>query len=239
MNDQYLPGSVWTYVDALAVFFGGLIGAALGLGIVTGIAGEGALDDVWQLIVISLGQALTILAVVTYLSKSRGTASWDVDFGLRFQPSDFLGVLYGLALQIGVVALVLYPLQLLLGLDETPQQSAVDTAGEATALSAQIAIVIMFVILAPLTEELVYRVILLSRARRAMSPRNSILLTSAIFAGIHLVDPNAIFAVPGLFVVGLVLGYQALRTGRLGLSIATHAGFNLLTTVGLLLDMGA
>lgn len=238
MKDHYLPGSVWTYVDAAAVFFGGLIGSAIGLAIAVGIAGEANLDDVWQLIVISFSQAITILAVVAYLSKARGTASWDVDFGLRFQASDLLGLFYGVALQIGVVVFVLYPLQIILGLEETPQQSAVDTAGDATALSAKIAIVVLFVVLAPLTEELIYRGILLSRARRAMSPRNAVMLTAAIFASIHLVDPNAIFAVPALFVVGLVLGYQALRTGRLGLAIATHAGFNLITTVGLLLDVG-
>jgi len=37
---------------------------------------------------------------------------------------------------------------------------------------------------------------------------------------------------PGLFVFGLVLGLVALRTGRLGMAITTHVGFNL---TGLLL----
>jgi membrane protease YdiL (CAAX protease family) len=58
-----------------------------------------------------------------------------------------------------------------------------------------------------------------------------------VFAGIHLIDPDAAFVAVGLFVIGLVLGWQALRTSRLGLSIMTHAGVNLLAAIALLLDM--
>ena len=153
-------------------------------------------------------------------------------------PCDWIGILYGIGLQLGVVLFVQVPLQLILGLEEPPQQTAVESAGEATGVWAGLALVLVFVVLAPLSEEVLYRGIILARARRTMSPRNALLLSSALFAGIHLIDPNAAFAVPALFIVGLVLGYQALRTDRIGLSIATHAGFNLLTTIGLLLNIG-
>jgi membrane protease YdiL (CAAX protease family) len=79
---------------------------------------------------------------------------------------------------------------------------------------------------------------LLSRLRRSMSASSAILVSAAVFAAIHLIDPNARFVVPGLFVIGIVLGYQALRTGRVGLCIATHAGVNLVAAIGLLFGLG-
>jgi membrane protease YdiL (CAAX protease family) len=70
-----------------------------------------------------------------------------------------------------------------------------------------------------------------------MSANSAIAISAAVFAGIHLIDPNALFVVPGLFVIGLVLGYQALKTGRIGLAVMTHAGVNLLAAVALLADL--
>jgi hypothetical protein len=40
---------------------------------------------------------------------------------------------------------------------------------------------------------------------------------------------------PTLFVLGVVLGYEMLRTGRMGRVFAIHAGFNSLALVGLIL----
>ena len=48
-----------------------------------------------------------------------------------------------------------------------------------------------------------------------------------MFAGVHLVDPGAVYALPGLFLIGIALGWFALATGDLSLSIAVHAGVNL------------
>ncbi len=236
LNDDYLPGSVWTYLDAAAVFVGGLIGGIVGVAIGIAVAGND-ISNSTQLISAGIGQAIAVLAISFYLSLSKGTASWDVDFGLRFQPRDLFGIAYGVILQILVVLFVLEPIRIVLQIEDPPQQSAVDTAAEIDGLPAKLAVVLIFVILAPLTEEILYRGIILGRARRTMSPRNALILSSAVFAGIHLIDPDAIFAIPGLFVVGLVLGYQALRTGRIGLSIATHAGFNLLTTLVIVFDV--
>jgi membrane protease YdiL (CAAX protease family) len=40
--------------------------------------------------------------------------------------------------------------------------------------------------------------------------------------------------VPGLFILGIVLAFAALRTGDLSLPIALHSGINLLAAVSLL-----
>lgn len=51
--------------------------------------------------------------------------------------------------------------------------------------------------------------------------------TAAIFSVIHLLDPNAIAVIPGLFIIGIVLGITAIRRGNLSLAIPLHAGVNL------------
>ena len=61
-------------------------------------------------------------------------------------------------------------------------------------------------------------------------------LSGAVFAGIHLLDPSAIAAVPGLFIIGVVLGWMAVRQGNLSRAILTHVGVNL--TAALLLIFG-
>ena len=50
----------------------------------------------------------------------------------------------------------------------------------------------------------------------------AVLASAAIFALIHFRPVEY----PGLFVIGLVLGTCALLTGRLGMAIACHIGFN-------------
>lgn len=234
MKDRYLPAAVWTYPDAIALFIGGLLGSLFALSFAIALNGGEQLSDVGVLGVSSVGSALVAFAILLYLSRSRGTGSWDLDFGLRFQSSDALGLLYGMGLQIAVVLLVQLPLLTLLNLDDPPEQSVAQIAGEASSISTRAMIVFIVVVLAPVTEELLYRGVLLSRLRRDFTPHVAVAISAAAFAGIHLIDPNAILAVPGLFVIGLALGYQALRTNRIGLTIATHAGVNLLAAIAIL-----
>lgn len=232
----YLPGSVWTFSDAAALFIGGVIGSLLAITAVVALNGGTEPDPVPLLIISSIGQAVVTLGLLFYMSRSRGTGTWDLDFGFRFEQADWRGVLFGMGLQIGVTLLVLLPLAFLLGLEDPPQQDVADIAGDASSLGARVAVLVVLVVVAPVTEELLFRGVLLSRLTRAMSPRNAIVVSAAVFAGIHLIDPDAVFVAIGLFIIGLVLGWQALRTGRLGLSIMTHAGVNLLAAIALLLS---
>jgi CAAX protease family protein len=237
VNDNYLPGSVWTFPDVIALFFGGLLGSVLALSIAVASNGGGEIEGVALLAVSSAGQAITQLAMLLYLSRSRGTASWDLDFGLRFQASDLLGLVYGVFLQLGVVIFVQLPLMWLLNIEDPPVQDVAEIADEASSLGARVVVFLVVVVVAPLTEELLYRGVLLSRLRRGFSAHYAVAIAAAVFAGIHLLDPDTAFIVPGLFVIGLVLGYQALHTGRIGLAISTHAGVNLLAAVFLLFDI--
>lgn len=236
-SGPYLPGSVWTYLDVVALFFGGLIGSVVAIAIAITMNGGEELATVPLLIMSSAGQAVITLGLLAYMSRSRGTRSWDLDFGLRFESRDWLGLLYGMGLQIAVTVFVLLPLAWLLNLDEPPQQDVADIAGDAATITERIAVLLVLVVVAPLLEELIFRGVLLSRLRRSMSANAAIVVSAAVFAGIHLIDPDAAFVAAGLFVIGLVLGYQSLRTGRIGLAVMTHAGVNLLAAIALLLDL--
>lgn len=233
----YLPGSVWTFADAAALFIGGIIGSLIAITIAVAANGGVELDTVSLLVISSAGQAAVTLGLLFYMSRSRGTGTWDLDFGFRFQASDWKGLLYGMLLQVAVTLLILVPLAALLGLEDPPQQDVADIAGDASSLAGRIAVLVVLVVVAPVTEELLFRGVLLSRLTRAMSPWSAVAVSALVFAGIHLIDPDAAFVAVGLFVIGLVLGWQALRTGRLGLSILTHAGVNLLAAIALLLDL--
>lgn len=236
-SGPYLPGSVWTFGDAAILFFGGIVGSLIAISMAVAASGGEELETIPLLVASSFGQAAVALGLLFYMSRSRGTGSWDLDFGFRFQGRDLRGLLFGMGLQVAVTLLVLLPLAYLLDLDDPPQQDVADIAASASSLSGRIAVLVLLVVVAPVTEELLFRGVLLSRLRRAMSPWSAITVSAALFAGIHLIDPDAAFVVPGLFVIGLVLGYQALLTGRIGLPIFTHAGVNLLAAVALLVDL--
>lgn len=237
MKEDYLPGSVWTFPDVIVLFVGGLLGSVVALSIAVAINGGDEIEGVALLAVSSIGQATAQLGMLLYMSRSRGTASWEIDFGLRFQASDWLGLIYGPFLQLGVVIFVQLPLMWLLNIEDPPVQDVAEIADEASSVVARLVVFVVVVVVAPLTEELLYRGVLLSRLRREVSAHVAVAIAAAVFAGIHLLDPDTAFIVPGLFVIGLVLGYQALHTGRIGLSIATHAGVNLLAAIFLLFDI--
>jgi membrane protease YdiL (CAAX protease family) len=234
--EPYLPASVWTYGDAVALFFGGLLGSFVAIAVAFAFNGEDV-PVTTQLVVSSLGQAAAVVALLFYMSRNRGTGSWELDYGLRFERRDWIGLMAGIGLQIAVILVVLLPLATILGIDNPPQQDVADIAESATTPLQRVAVLVILVVVAPFTEEILFRGVLLARLQRSMTATGAILVSSALFAGIHLIDPDAVFVVPGLFVIGIVLGYQAIRTGRIGLSIMTHAGVNLLAAVALLLDV--
>lgn len=237
-SEPYLPASVWTFWDATGLFAGGLVGSLVAIALAIAADGGNELEQVPLLLVSSLGQGVVTLGLLAYMSRSRGTGSWGLDFGLRFEIRDLWGLLYGVGLQIAVTVMVLIPLAALLNLDDPPQQDVAEIAEGASSLAARIAVLFVLVVMAPVAEELLFRGVLLSRLRRGLGPATSVAISAALFSCIHLIDPDAAFVVPGLFVIGLVLGWQALRTGRIGLSIMTHAGVNLLAAIALLLDLG-
>jgi membrane protease YdiL (CAAX protease family) len=78
---------------------------------------------------------------------------------------------------------------------------------------------------APLAEELFFRGLVQSAARRYLRrPWAAVGVTAAIFAAVHWGDQPR--AVPALFMLGITLGYVYERSGRLLPAILLHAIFN-------------
>ena len=86
---------------------------------------------------------------------------------------------------------------------------------------------LLIVIAAPLTEELVFRAILL----RGFAPRYG--LTRAVVAAAALFALSHIFPIrlPGMFAVGFLLGWLFLRTGSIWPGVFTHAFNNAIAFV--------
>jgi hypothetical protein len=89
-------------------------------------------------------------------------------------------------------------------------------------------IVVQSVIVAPVVEELLFRGVLLRSLLRRTTPTRAIVVSGVLFGAIHLVDPRALAAVPGLVALGILLAWMTIRTGNLSRAISVHAGFNLL-----------
>lgn len=221
-GDPFIPEARWSYADVAYVFLVGQAAAILGGGIALAM-------DAGDLVLLSVGlvaQTAGSLALIAHMSRTRATGDWSRDFGLEIRPGHLWGLAAGMLLQLAV-ALIVGPLIELLAPEDPPQQGVADIAEQIDGTTQALVFLFLVVILAPLIEEMIFRGMLLSRLRRSFGPWPAILLSAAAFASIHLIDPDAIFAVPGLFLVGVALGWFALRHGNLSLPIFVHAGVNL------------
>ena len=230
--DGYLDDVRWRYRDVVFAFLAGFAGSLV-VGIVLTVGGFDLTDPIPFSLVFA-GQATASMVVIWMLSRSRGTGSLAADVGLVIQPRDWWGVPAGMALQI-LIAVITLPLIFLLWGDDPPSQGVTDIAETATTTAEQIFVVLAVAVLAPIVEEVIYRGMLLSTLRRRFRPWIAVVISALVFSLIHAVlDINAIAAVPGLFLLGLVLGWVALRRQNLSLAIALHSGINLLAAISLL-----
>lgn len=165
----------------------------------------------------------------TWSASTRlGTGSFADDHGLRFAPVDLLGLPVGVLCQVVLVRVLYLPLRSVwpdtfsdARLEDTARD-LVDRAG-----GASLGLLFLLVVVgAPVVEEIVYRGFLQRCLLRAAGSRDRELLAvvgvAAVFAAVHFRPVEFV----GLFAFGLVLGALAWRTGRIGMAIAAHVGFN-------------
>lgn len=226
-----MPSRSWTVVDFVLVWLGGFFGTGVFLAI--GLAFER--EDVGLVLALA-GQYIGNLGVL-WLLKNRKK---DGDLRFIVEPGDIVYVGLGLILQMAI-ALLFLPLAQLLFPDGRPIQEVSEVlADESTTTLLKSALLAAAVLLAPLTEELVFRGVLL-RALEHRTRRVAIVVTAAVFAAVHILglDVNELWAsaavvLPPIFLLGLVLAWVTLRTGRLGPAIFLHSGWNLLAALVLL-----
>ncbi len=93
-------------------------------------------------------------------------------------------------------------------------------------------LVVQAFLVAPVAEEFVYRGVLMMTLLKEIGIIGALVLSSAIFAVVHL--PSEPQAVISLFLLGMALGYIAYRTRSLLAPIIAHALFNGLMVFGTL-----
>ena len=222
----------WTVVDFLLVWLGGFLGTAVFFAI--GLLFE---NSDWIVVLALAGQYIGSLAVLWLLRRRKNQPS----LGFSIEPRDTFYIGLGVALQVGL-ALLLVPLAERLFPDGRPPQQVADALADLDAsMLLKISLIVAAVLLAPVTEELIFRGVLL----RAIEPRGRALaigVSAAVFSAVHVLglDPERFLAsatvvLPPIFVLGILLAWVTLRTGRLGPAIFIHSGWNLLAALILLL----
>lgn len=169
----------------------------------------------------------------------RRRGSGFTDLGLQVEPSDGIYVFAGVALQIGIV-LAFTPIAEWIGADETTQSLA-QQIPELEGATVRALLVLAVALVAPVTEEMMFRGLLPNVLGRWVGEGASFVLAALVFAVFHLLGVSSedlgqslVLLVPQLFIVGLVLGWQTKRRRRLGVAIFTHAGFNMVALLALL-----
>ncbi len=172
------------------------------------------------------------------LPLNKGTGSVVRDYGVALKPwPDIpLGIVVGVAAQYLLVPVVEAPLapfvhHLYSRLGHPAQSLTGDAFGSGLVLLA-----VLVCVGSPIVEELFFRGLLLrallgsfAELGPRLGPAVSIVVTGLVFALVHFEALQFL----GLAGFGVVLGYLAWRTGRLGPSIVAHMTFNTVTIVAI------
>ena len=222
----------WSVVDFVLVWLGGFLGAGIFLGI-----GELTRIQDWPIVLGLAGQYVGNIVVFWYLARRKD----DGEVGFAIETSDLAYIGLGIFLQL-VVALATRPLVELLFPDGTSPHQIAEAMTDADASSLlKIAFFTAAVVLAPATEELMFRGVLL----KAFAERGRVFVivgTATVFAAVHVIGldmerpwASAAVVLPPIFVLGLLLAWLTLRKERLGPAIFLHSGWNLLAAIVLLI----
>ncbi len=205
----------------------GFLAASVTVGVWMALAGSEA-QSLGTMAAGWLGLWLGFVGVPLLASRRKGQASLAADFGLEARRLDAAGLAVGAACQLAVLPALYLVIQRLSGdLDVSRPARELTERVDGVALVV-VALVVTFA--APLAEELFYRGLMLRAAARRFGSFWAVTGTSAVFGISHF----QLVQFPGLFVFGVVLAVLAIRTGRLGASIAAHMAFNGVTVIGLI-----
>ncbi len=179
-----------------------------------------------------LGLWMGLLSTVFYVSHKCRSGSIIKDFGLRVKLIDIpVGIAVGVFAQFVLVPVLYFPfIKMYPSLGKSlsvPAKSLANLAHgyEFFILSAAV------VIGAPIVEELFFRGLLLSSLRQRIGPILSILASAFVFGLAHF-EPLQLL---GLFSLGIILAFMALKLERIGAGIFAHAAFNASTMIILFL----
>lgn len=225
------PSTGWRGRDFTLVMIAGLtVGGAMYLAAFA----LGWSDD--ALVVTSaIGQYAGHFIGLLALARRRGGSA---SLGFAVAPSDLWYVGLGLVLQVAL-PLLFFPLANLVSEGEAGQAVS-DQIRQLGGLGGRLAMALVVGVLAPITEEVMFRGVLL-KALGGLGRRVAITVSALVFAGFHLFGLSgdlvrgAVLTMPTFFLMGVILASVTLRRGRLGPAIFIHSGFNLLALLVLLM----
>jgi membrane protease YdiL (CAAX protease family) len=171
------------------------------------------------------GLWIGLAAAAVVASRRYGSGSLARDFGFRVAAWwDLpLGAGVGLACQYLLIPALYLPFQHFdRSLNQQLSQPVHQDTGDVHTAAAASVILLFLAIGAPLVEELFFRGLLLRSLLGRVPAPAAVFITAVLFGLAHFEAVQ--FA--GLAVFGLVVGYLAWRTGRLGPSIGAHMAFN-------------
>lgn len=221
----------WRPSDFVWPIMGGFAGAFIG-------AALAFQADELTLLIVSLalqnaGHLLGVWAVAR-----RRNASF-ARIGLEIEPSDGIFLFLGAGLQIGLSLLVV-PIVERLEFEGSAQEITDSITPDASAVS-QIILVLLVALVAPVTEELMFRGVLYQLLEQRRNFRVAVFGSALVFSSFHIIGLStqnfllaALITLPQLFVVGAVLANTSRRRGRLGPAVFIHAGFNLVAILAVL-----
>lgn len=218
----------WSVFDFVLVWAGGFAGAALFVAVASLLG-----DEQWLVVMGVAGQYAGSLGLLWILSGRRQQGS----LGFSVEPRDGLYIGLGLFAQIVLVLLFAPLAELLLPEDHQPQQVAEVLGDPGISTVIKLTLLVAAVLLAPLAEELMFRGVLLQALRQWGRPAVMV-VTAAAFAAVHILGlsteylwASAAVILPPVFILGLMLAWVTLNSGRLGPAIFLHSGYNLIAAL--------
>ncbi|MGE0307659.1 MAG: lysostaphin resistance A-like protein [Acidimicrobiia bacterium] len=170
-----------------------------------------------------------LIASLVWVSRTFGSRRFRRDYGLEIRPSDVpIGLLVGVVAQLVFVQFLYELLGVFFDVSSLEDQ-AKDLTDKASGLG--IALLVLLVVFgAPFVEELFFRGLVLKAFNSRINDTVALIVSAVLFALAHF----QVLQFPGLVLFGMVAGYLAQRSGRLGPSIFAHMGFNAATVVVLI-----
>ena len=222
----------WAAVGWMAAFVASFVAAVVAVLFVADDSSDASLLESLSIGGLVLLQVPLWLGLVgTPLLARRYGLDWRGQMAWRMRLVDIpVGVGIGLAVQLVAVPLLYWPIFRIFGdLDvERPARQLADQA--VTGLDVTLMLV-MTVVMAPVTEEVFFRGLLQGALRDRLGTVWAVAISSVAFALTHVQGVQ----LPALLLVGVVQGVLVVRTGRLGPALWSHASFNAVTVIALLL----
>jgi membrane protease YdiL (CAAX protease family) len=225
----------WGIGDAILAFAVGSVGSAL---IVLPLIDPNTTNDPTATVVLVYAQDLIIIGWLAMVARRKGLGSLRLDFGLQVRrpAADWLHDLPWFFIGIGIQLAAIIPIAILNEVyGHDAEQEVVTSLKHAGGWQIPV-FAVGVAVLAPIAEELVFRGVLLRSLERRMLPTAAVLVSALAFGLVHTLGDPSVGTVKALTVfvfLGIVSGYQAVRTGSLSRSILLHMGFNALTVVSL------